>query len=254
MSAILIDDEKVSLQELTYMLVQYKEIQILGTFTDPVEALKEIPKLNPDVIFLDIEMPEVNGFEVAEQIEKLSVEPAIVFVTAYDEYAIRAFEVNAVDYILKPISPKRIRNTLQKLMKKKFHPDSQGKKKYVSRQKSIDFNKVYDNRFSKVFIYQGEEIILLKPSDILYFMVEGGVVTVVTQQKTYKTRESLNYWEEKLQRQGFFRCHRCYLVNLEKIEKVILMFNSTYLLKLASSTAEIPVSRNYSKLLKQILI
>lgn len=253
LNVIIIDDEKIALRELKYILTQYEEIRILGAFTDPLEALKEIPGLKPDVIFLDIEMPEVNGFAVAEQIMRFSREPDIVFVTAYDEYAIKAFEVNAVDYILKPISSKRIGQTIQKLIKNNMRDHSQSNDKEPWQQKLTDINEIYDHQFAKIFIYQGEEIILLNPSDILYIMIEGGVVTVVTDRKAYKTRETLSYWEERLARQGFFRCHRCYMVNIEKIKKIIPMFNSTYLLQLTNSSVEIPVNRKYSKALKQII-
>ncbi|MEW9123807.1 MAG: LytTR family DNA-binding domain-containing protein [Thermotaleaceae bacterium] len=254
LKVILIDDEKVALRELKYILNQYGEIQILGAFSDPVEALKEIPRLNPDVIFLDIEMPEVSGFAVAEQIVEFNIVPYIVFVTAYDEYAIKAFEVSAIDYILKPISPKRIGKAIEKLVKNRMHGYNHNIIKDPWQQKLKDMHRNYSHPFSKIFIYQEEGIILLNPSDILYFMIEGGTVVLVTHQRSYSIRETLNYWEERLADYGFFRCHRCYLVNIEKIEKIFPMFNSTYLLQLTNSSDEIPVSRNYSRVLKQIML
>lgn len=255
LNVVLIDDEKIALQELAYILEQYKEIQIMGTFIDPLEALIALPKLSPNVVFLDIEMPEVNGFAVAEQIMELSLETAVVFVTAFDEYAIKAFEVSAIDYILKPVSLKRIEKTIGRLLKGHMNDHSKKSYKKDSYQQVLNgIRRVDSPNCTRLFVYQEEEILLLKPADILYIMTEGGAVVIVTDRKIYKTRETLNYWEEKLGKQEFFRCHRCYLVNLGKVEKIVPGFNNTYLLRISNHSSEIPVSRNYSKMLKQLIM
>lgn len=115
MRIVLVDDEKPALEELSYIINKYSFIEISGTFTNPAEALEHILKEKPDVVFLDIEMPEINGFTIAREITNAEIDTIIVFVTAFDEYALKAFEVNAVDYILKPYDEKRIDQTVKRL-------------------------------------------------------------------------------------------------------------------------------------------
>lgn len=115
--AIIVDDERMALEQLGYVLSQYREISISAEFSDPVEVLGKIPALKPDVAFLDIDMPEVNGFMLAEEIMEISPHTSVVFVTAYDDFAVKAFEINAIDYVLKPVSRSRIDNTIQRIIR-----------------------------------------------------------------------------------------------------------------------------------------
>lgn len=246
--AILVDDEKMALGELKYALEQLEDIKVQGTFNDPLELLKELPNCTPDVVFLDIEMPEVNGFVVAEEILARKPDTYIVFVTAYDEYAIKAFETNALDYVLKPVVAKRLQQTITKLISR-----SAERREKMPGGSIYQLGQHFKFNPNKILVWENEEIILLKPSTVLYFKAQDGNVLVVTEQKEYKTRNTLNYWEQRLSELDFFRCHKSFLINMDKIEKVTPMFTNTFVLSLANHPEEIPVSRNAWKALKKII-
>lgn len=249
-NTILIDDEEIAVTQLEYLLEQYPEIHVLATFTDPVTALEKINLYQPDLIFLDIKMPEISGLVVAEEIMQILPKTYIVFVTAYDEYALNAFDYNAIDYILKPVSLKRIDKTIQKVLTN----FSGGRLKTNLKSKFLEIKKIYGNGFNRIIaVEEAGKIVLLNPSDVIMFTPRGHGAIIHTQQKTYNTKQSMNYWEERLAEFTFFRCHKSYLVNFDKIEKILPMFNHTYLLKISSYPTEIPVSRNKAKELSQIL-
>ncbi|MGI6450681.1 MAG: LytR/AlgR family response regulator transcription factor [Desulfitobacteriia bacterium] len=246
--AVLVDDEEMALEELAYALEQFENLNVLKTFSDPLEFLKELPNCQPDVIFLDIEMPEVNGFVVCEEILAHKPDILIVFVTAYDEYAIKAFEANALDYVLKPVDMKRLQQTIKKIVSRSSE-NSQERPCACLPQP----DQYLKSSMNKIIVWENEEIILLKPSSVLYFKVQDGSVLVVTEQKKYKTRNTLNYWEQRLSKRGFFRCHKSFLINIDKIEKIVPMFNNTFILRLTNHREEIPVSRNGGKALKRVI-
>lgn len=246
---VLIDDVELILKQLKYLLAKYNEIQVLAAYTDPIEALEKIKVLKPDLVFLDIEMPEVSGFFVAEEMMKTVPETAIVFVTGHEDYAAKAFDINAIDYILKPLSPGRVDQAIQKILK-----NINNNEKYDLEHKIGNVAKQFSRGFSKIFaLEEGDRIVLLKPSDVILFTLEEQEVIVQTKERKYKTRQSLNYWEERLAEQRFFRCHKSYLVNFDKVEKILRMFNNTYLLKMIEYPNDIPVSRSKTKQIGQIL-
>jgi DNA-binding LytR/AlgR family response regulator len=245
--AMLVDDEKIALEELEYVLGRLGNVEVQGAFSDPLEFLKVLPKYRPDVIFLDIEMPEVNGFVVSEEILAQKPDTAIIFVTAYDEYAIKAFEANALDYVLKPVSPKRLQLTITKIIQKTAGNNEKLATCCLS-QPALCFKP----NMNKILVWENEEIILLKPSAVLYLKAHEGNVLVVTEEQEYKTRNTLNYWEQRLADLGFFRCHKAFLINMDKIEKITPMFNNTFMLRLTNHREEIPVSRNAGKKLRKI--
>jgi len=247
---ILIDDEEIAVTHLEYLLQQYPEIDVIATFTDPVTALEKIHLFQPDLIFLDIKMPEINGLVVAEELMQILPQTYVVFVTAYDQYALNAFDYNAIDYILKPVSLKRIDRTIQKVITN----FNSGKSNTTFSSKLSKIRTIYGKGFNKIIAVEEEgKIILLNPSDIIMFTPRGHGAIIHTQQKNYNTKQSMNYWEERLAEFNFFRCHKSYLVNFDKLEKILPMFNNTYLLKFSNYPTEIPVSRNKAKELSQIL-
>lgn len=249
-NTILIDDEEIAVTQLEYLLEQYQEIKIQTTFTDPITALEKIHLYKPDLVFLDIKMPEVNGLVVAEEIMRIQPKTYIVFVTAYDEYALNAFEYNAIDYILKPVSHKRIDRTIKKVLTN----FSGGKAKTALAKKITHVRKTYCRGFNRIIaVEEAGKFILLNPSDVIMITPRGRGATIHTHQKTYNTKQSMNYWEERLAEFNFFRCHKSYLVNFNKVEKILPMFNNTYLLKISDYPDEIPVSRNKTKELRKIL-
>jgi len=247
--AVLVDDEALALKNLKYVLEQSEDIVVQEAVTNPLEALVKIGALKPDVVFLDIEMPGINGFAVAEEVLKIVPNILIVFVTAYDEYAVKAFEANAVDYVLKPVSPDRIRRTIEKIQKtcrlrnvSKAYADS-----------IRNTGSMLGQTFNKITAWKNERIYLLNLNQVLYLTMIDGEAAVITEQEEYKVRETLNYWEEFLHDSGFIRCHKSFLVNIDKIRSICPMFNSTFSIKLNNYEMEIPVSRRYAGKFKQAL-
>ncbi|MFN7014178.1 MAG: LytR/AlgR family response regulator transcription factor, partial [Bacteroidia bacterium] len=165
MKTLIIDDERLARQELKKLLQKYPEIEILDECSNAVEALEKIPALNPDLIFLDIQMPEINGFQLLEKLENV---PRVVFVTAYDEYALKAFEFNALDYLLKPVHPERLDETINKILQEKN----------ISSNFKSNHNGNYLTVENQVFLKDGDKCWFVKLSDIRMFESEGNYVRV----------------------------------------------------------------------------
>ena len=250
LQAILIDGEEFSLAQLKHSLNPQEIVQVLGTYTDPLQALVSIHTQKPDIVFLDIDMITINGLVVAEKILSIDENIAVVFITTHNEYAIRAFELNAADYLLKPVSKRRLNWTLEKI-KKRLNLSNLSKKEDTTL--SIYKTLKPAESLNKIFVWEADRIILLPTPEVMFLTMDGRDVQVVTQQKKYVTGQTLNHWEARLLNLQFFRCHRSYLVNLDKVEKILPLFGGTYSLKLAGHPQEIPVSRNYAKQLKNIL-
>jgi len=246
---VLVDDEKLSLDELSFILSKNSEIEIIGMFLSPLVALEFIKKSKPEIVFLDIEMPEINGFTLAEEICKLDFSVSIVFATVFDKYAIKAFEMNAIDYVLKPFSEKRLEITMDKINER------------YNCNKNIPFyihnNILPEQRaiegIAKLPLWKEECIYLVHPQDILYCTVINKEVFVLTKEATYTTNYTLNQLGSKLINHNFFRSHKSYLVNLDRIYKIVPWFNSTFVLKIEGWEEEVPVSRHYVKDFRKIL-
>ncbi len=242
--AILVDDELFALKELQLQLESLPNIQIIGSFTNPLESFFNITMLNPDVVFLDIDMPEVSGIYLAEQIMTTHPQVKIIFVTAFDKYAINAFELNAVDYILKPFTLERIKKTISRLEEK------------IEKNINTDIHSLsnqYKESVKKFFIYEQDNIILLNIKDIYYIEALNKFVRIRTKDRFYNSNHSLNYFENKLKNLDFFRTHRGYLVNLDKIAEIIPKINYSFDIRMTDTNDLIPVSRTNIKLLKQLL-
>jgi DNA-binding LytR/AlgR family response regulator len=249
MKAILVDDEPLALEELAFLLHQTGEIEIAGSFRDPAAALEKIITTEPEVVFLDIEMPEINGFLIAELILKMKKKTRIVFVTAFNEYAVKAFELDAIDYVLKPFSKERLELTVHKIKKSITDgaPEKLGYHQAIAKQ-------LVQRGFKKVPLLNGDRIVLISPSEILFYVAQKDEINAVIKEDiTYKTSDPLNYWENRLKDQKFFRCHRSFLVNLEKVEEIIPAINTPYMLKIKGFREEIPVSKTYAKDFKKLL-
>ncbi|MGI6686311.1 MAG: LytR/AlgR family response regulator transcription factor [Bacillota bacterium] len=253
--AVLVDDEALALKNLKYVLTQLEEIKVMAALTSPFAALEKISGEKPDVVFLDIEMPGLNGLEAAEEIWRISEEILIVFVTAYDEYAVKAFEVNALDYLLKPVTLERLERTLEKVKRTYHHSltslDSRKSSRSLKALKSA--GNLLDLYFDKIIAWQNDRIFVFKLDQALYFTMEKGEAFVITEKGGYRVKGTLNYWEERLADAGFFRCHKGFLVNMDKISMILPMFNNTFSLRLTNYEKEIPVSRRYAVKLKRII-
>lgn len=244
MRIILVDDEKPALIDLAYCLKNSGDVEILGMYTKPLEALEEITRRRPDAVFVDIEMPKMNGLALAEEILRHDDGICIVFSTAFDEYALKAFEVNAIDYILKPVNEERVRvalNRIGKAMNGRQKEDRHMQREAIAQE-------AVKRGGAQIAVWKGDRILLCSPSEVEYIVAEGGQLSIVASKgESYTCKETLNYWENRLKQAGFFRTHKGYLVNVEKIKEIIPWFNNTYMLKMKGTSHEIPVSRGFVK-------
>ncbi|PLS18444.1 DNA-binding response regulator [Bacillus sp. M6-12] len=245
LKAFIVDDEPLARDELKYLLLRSKRVQILGEAGSLEEALEQISILGPDLVFLDIELDEESGLELAEHIRKLEPSPAIIFATAYDEYALQAFNLNAVDYILKPFDEIRLQQTLEKITKMKSiggHGDFA----------ALEPPWIPMEQTGKIAVTIDERIVLVDVQSILFVGSAEGKTIIKTLETEYKIADPLIMLEKKLNIPSFFRVHRSYLVNLHHIEEIQPWFNSTYNL-IMKGGSQVPVSRTYVKDLKQVL-
>lgn len=233
---LLVDDERLARQELAQLLSRFSNLEIIGEATNGHEAVQLIEELQPDLVFLDIEMPGLTGFQVLEQ---LSVVPQIIFATAYDEFAIKAFEANAIDYILKPINADRLEQAINKIT------DEQ-----ISRVVHATENKL--NKDAQIFIKDGEKCFFVKLKDVRLFESEGNYVRLYFGSEKPMILKSLNNLEEKLNEKQFFRVSRKHIINLDFIEKVDNWFNGGLRVTLQSGE-QIEISRRQSSRFKELL-
>ncbi len=245
-SAILVDDELPALEELAYFLREQGDFNVIDVYTDPVKALSQIVLDEPDVVFLDINMPEMDGFTLAEQLLKLRRRPLIVFVTAYDQYAVQAFSLNAVDYVLKPILKERFEKTLDRLrslISGRTDNPLEPVELMLAAHRSV-------HPVTKLPLWKDNRIHLIMPSKIIFCEAteEGTVIHVP--KETYVSQDSLGQLEDVLGSEKFFRCHRSFLINLDMVETIVPWFNNTYAVKLCGVAEEIPVSRRNIKAFK----
>jgi two-component system LytT family response regulator len=238
MKAILIDDERLARQELRSLLAPYSEIQIVGEANNAETAIESIKQLKPDVIFLDIQMPGKNGFDLLEEISGV---PEVVFVTAYDEYAIRAFEINALDYLLKPVQASRLAETVKKILNKETLDKSETKEQTQAL-----------NDDDQVFVKDGEKCWFVKLTDIRLFESEGNYVRVYFDKNRPLILRSLNNLDERLNNRTFFRASRKHIINLKWVESIENWFNGGLMVKLKNGE-QVEISRRQAAKLKDIM-
>lgn len=242
LKAYIVDDEPLARDELKYLLIRSKQVMVLGESDCFDKAIEEISLMKPDIVFLDIELSEENGLKLAGQLASLESPPVIIFATAYDEYALQAFELNAFDYILKPYDEERIQKTLEKINRMQ---KIGGKVFSVKPSLSNDSN-------GKFAILVDERIILLTFDEIVYMESSEGKCTIGTLAQKYTVSEALVVLEKKLNPTKFLRVHRSFIVNVDHIIEIEPWFNSTYNLYMKNGS-KIPVSRTYIKDLKLMI-
>ena len=240
-TALIIDDERLARNELKKMLQEYPEIEVIGEAVNADEAIKMIGEISPDLIFLDIQMPGKTGFELLQELDKL---PFVIFTTAHDEFALKAFEVNALDYLLKPIDPQRLSDAIQKLLI--FEDKDQSI--FEERSEARSFLSESD----QVFVKDGEKCWFVKLSDIRLFESVGNYARVFFGTNRPLILKSLNSLEERLDQRVFFRANRKHIVNLRMIEKVEPFFNGGLLLEIKGGE-KIEVSRRQAVKFKEMM-
>lgn len=240
-TAIIVDDERLARSELKKMLTDYPEIEVIGEAGNVDEALKSIEELGPDILFLDIQMPAKTGFDLLAELDAV---PTVIFTTAHDEYALKAFEVNALDYLLKPIDPKRLSDAIQKVM---FFEE----REMISNETRNE-NKSFLNDGDQVFVKDGEKCWFVKLSEIRLFESVGNYARVFFGTNKPLILKSLNSLEERLDPKTFFRANRKHIVNLRMIEKVEPFFNGGLLLEIKGGE-KIEVSRRQAVRFKEMM-
>ncbi|HWJ02651.1 MAG TPA: LytTR family DNA-binding domain-containing protein [Verrucomicrobiae bacterium] len=252
MRALIVDDEYPARKELRYLLQPYEFIKVVGEATNSVEAIELIESMDYSVLFLDIEMPGLNGIELAEQLKDKPNPPAIIFITAHENYALAAFSANAADYILKPINPKRLEEALQKVRKRVEALGEVAASAPPAAQAQPEAKPALGADMIPVE-HRGKTI-LLHEQDIIFAYTDNDYVYVKTHSEKYLTRFTLKEMESRLNPNIFFRSHRCYLVNIRKTKELVPFFNGTYTLIVDDhEKSEVPVSRTQSKKLRELL-
>lgn len=250
LKVLIADDERLARDELKYLLKRNAEVKIVGEAEDGQNAIELAEELQPDVIFMDIEMRSVSGYEAARHILSKEAPPLIVFATAYDSYAIGAFEMGAIDYILKPFEEARIDNTIIRI--KKLKEQSNEWSEAVEKIRRIVNGE--KNTVKKIGLEKNGRIALVNFSDIIFAEAHDKTVTVTSCQDKLVFNGTLSELESRLKGLPFMRVHRSYLVNLDLVTGVIPWFKGTYWLVLNNSEdMKIPVSKSVVKILKDIL-
>ena len=255
--AVLVDDEQLARDELGYLLGQLGGVEVIGQAGNGVEAISTIDRLRPDVVFLDVQMPGLTGFEVARRLLDTRASSQIIFVTAYDQHAIEAFEVNAVDYLLKPVEQGRLEVAVDRA-RRRIDSDRQaepGVKNAAELEKIIQLVAERQSRRERLAIKVGERFLLVQADDIIYASLADEGISVVTSQhagtSNYRTLDELH---ERLDPTVFWRVHRAHLVNINKIKEIVPWFSRNYILRMKDEKAtEIPVSRTQTRRLREYL-
>ena len=239
--AIIIDDERLARNELKKLLMDFPEIEVISEAANASEGVEQIENLNPELVFLDIQMPGKTGFDMLGELDKT---PHVIFTTAYDEYALKAFEVNALDYLVKPVEPKRLADAIQKL-----HLQDDREPNQIQ---SLNINRSILSEQDQVFVKDGERCWFVKLSDIRLFESVGNYAKVYFGPNKPLILKSLNALEERLDEKTFFRANRKHIVNLRLIEKVEPYFNGGLLLEMKGGE-KIEVSRRQTVKFKEMM-
>ena len=238
MKALVIDDERLARKELISLLNDYPKIEIVGEAMNADDALEKITTLKPDLLFLDIQMPGKNGFEL---LESLDVTPKVIFTTAYDEYALKAFEVNALDYLLKPIRKERLEECIQKITKDDIVEKAES---------SISEYKLGLN--DQVFVKDGDKCWFVRLSDVRLFESDGNYIKVYFDNFKPMIHKSLNALDKKLDDRSFFRASRKHIINLSWVDSIEAWFNGGLLVKMKGGE-KVEVSRRQASKFKDMM-
>ncbi|MDT0644185.1 LytTR family DNA-binding domain-containing protein [Zunongwangia sp. F363] len=221
MRALIVDDEELARRRIVNLLEEVSEIKIIGECTNGQTAIAEINSLKPELVFLDISMKDMNGFEVLQKVE-IKPKPIVIFVTAYDNYALKAFDVEAFDFLLKPFKDQRFFKTIDKILKTtKTEADLHFEKRMMELFHTYTKSSSNLKSANKIAIKQGNKTALIDPHKILYILASGYYAEIYTDNNKYLLRESLNTLAENLDSDSFLRIHRSSIINLEYIQEIV---------------------------------
>lgn len=253
---VVVDDEQLAREELCYLLGRLGGVEVIGQAADGIDALQVIEQNNPDLVMLDIQMPGLTGFEVARRLIEAGVEAHVVFVTAFDRHAIEAFEINAVDYLLKPVEAERLGTAVDRVRRRMLS------ERPVNRlpppgelEKILQLLADRQDRRDQLAVKVSDRFLLIQADEIVHASVEDDVITVVTNSlsgtSNYRTLDEL---QARLDPAVFWRVHRSHLVNINKIKEIVPWFSRNFLLRMKDSKGtEIPVSRSQTRRLREYL-
>jgi two-component system LytT family response regulator/two-component system response regulator LytT len=247
LTTVVVDDEKLACDELSYLLRDFPEIELIATGSNGLEAVDMIQSLEPELVFLDVHMPGLDGMGVVRRLREKGVElPQFIFVTAYDQYAVEAFRLEALDYLLKPVDKGRLAETIERA------------RRAIQDKKAPETPPVPKNSSAaprtKLMVRANNRHFIVDANDVIYATIDNGLITLVTTNleghSTYRTIEDL---QANLDRDNFWRVHRSYLVNINKIKEVVPWFKSSYQLRMDDKKhTEIPVSRVQTRRLREL--
>jgi two-component system LytT family response regulator/two-component system response regulator LytT len=262
LKAVLVDDEALAREELGFLLGQLGGVEVVGQAGNGLDAVEAIDRLQPDVVFLDVQMPGLTGFEVARRLLDNEAGAQIVFVTAFDQHAIEAFEVNAVDYLLKPVDPSRLDTAVQRARRRiaaerqQFSGETPASTLAPDQlQKILQLVSERQSRRDRLALKVGDRLLLVQAEEIIHASLADETITIVTNQYTgtsnYRTLDEL---QTRLDPSVFWRVHRSHLVNINKIKEIVPWFSRNYILRMKDEKAtEIPVSRTQTRRLREYL-
>jgi two-component system LytT family response regulator/two-component system response regulator LytT len=252
LTTIVVDDEQLARDELRYLLEQLGGVEIVAQAGNGVEALRVIEEYQPDLVMLDVQMPGLTGFEVARRVVQAGLDSQLVFVTAYDQYAIDAFEVNAVDYLLKPVEPERLATAVERVRKRLA---AEKPRKEAELEPLLQMLADRQARREQLAIKIDDRFLLVQTDEVVHASVEDDQIRVVTNSlsgtSNYRTLDEL---QTRLDPAVFWRVHRSHLVNINKIKEIVPWFSRNYILKMKDAKGtEIPVSRSQTRRLREYL-
>lgn len=254
--AVVVDDEQLARDEVCYLLGQIGGVEVVGQAANGVEALRLAGELTPDLLLLDVQMPGLDGFEVARRLVEASLRPQVVFLTAFDQYAIDAFSVNAVDYMLKPVDAARLNEMLARVRRR---VDSEQAAKLPlspsDLERVVAAVQARQDRRDQLAVRVGQRFVLVQTSELIHAsLVEENVVVVTATATGTSNYRTLDELQARLDPGIFWRVHRSHLVNITKIKEIVPWFSRNYLLKMKDEKgSQIPVSRSQTKRLREYL-
>jgi two-component system, LytTR family, response regulator LytT len=253
-NTIIVDDEKPAREELAYLLKGFPEINVIGQGRNGVDAVNLIKEHSPDLVFLDVQMPGLDGFGVLKKlVERKMRVPHVVFATAYDHYAVQAFDVNAVDYVLKPFDKARISKAIQRA-RKEIEAQTSPTERLEQLVSQLGNSKQSSTQPVKVLVKSQQRLLLVDAEDVIWASIDGGMITVMAKEvegvSNYHTLEEM---AAELDSDSFWRPHRSYLVNIHHIKEVVPWFKASYMMKMSDKKqTEIPVSRGQIKRMREL--
>jgi two-component system, LytTR family, response regulator LytT len=252
---VVVDDEQLARDELCFLLGQVPGIQIVAQAGDGPEALSVIAEHSPDLVMLDVQMPGLTGFEVARRLFDAGIDSQLVFVTAYDQHAIQAFEINAVDYLLKPVAAERLSTAVDRVRRRLATERGALRPAGGELDRLLQLLSQRQEHREQLAVKIADRFLLLQADEVVHASVENDVITVVTNSlsgtSNYRTLDEL---QARLDPAVFWRVHRSHLVNINKIKEIVPWFSRNYILKMKDAKgSEIPVSRSQTKRLREYL-